>query len=324
MKAIRIHAHGGPEVLRYEDISIPEPGPGEALIEIHFSGLNFVDTYVRSGLYKPPSIPFTPGAEAAGIVSKIGAGVDNVRVGDRVAYATSLGSYAEFAVVPAWKLAPLPASIDFRNGAAIMLQGLTAHYLTHSTFPLKAGNTALVHAGAGGVGLLLIQIARKLGASVIATAGTPQKAELARGAGAQETILYREQDFEAEVKRITEGKGVDVVYDAVGASTWEKSLNCLRPRGYLVLYGNASGPVPPFDPLVLMKSSLFVTRPTLVHYAASREEIQSRTEDLFRWMGSGELRLKCDLVFPLADAARAQTELESRRTTGKVLLQVKP
>jgi len=323
MKAIRIHQHGGPEVLRYEEAPVPEPGPGEVLIEIHVSGVNFVDTYVRSGLYKPPSIPFTPGAEAAGIISKLGAGVTDVRVGDRVAYATSLGSYAEFAAVPSWKLALLPDSVDFRSGAAIMLQGLTAHYLTHSTFPLKAGQTALVHAGAGGVGLLLIQVARKLGATVIATAGTEQKAQLARGAGAQETIVYSQQDFESEVKRITNGKGVDVVYDAVGAATWEKSLNSLKPRGYLVLYGNASGPVPPVDPLVLMKASLFVTRPTLVHYAASREEVQARTGDLFRWMASGELKLKTDHMFPLADAARAQMDLEARRTTGKVLLQVR-
>jgi NADPH:quinone reductase len=323
MKAIRIHKHGGPEVLRYDDSTIPEPGPGEALVEIHMSGVNFVDTYVRSGLYKAPSIPFTPGAEGAGIVSKVGSGVTDVRVGDRVAYATSMGSYAEFAVVPSWKLALLPDSVDFRAGAAIMLQGMTAHYLTTSTFALKAGQTALVHAGAGGVGLLLIQLARRIGARVIATAGTAQKGELARGAGAHEIIVYSQQDFETEVKRMTNAEGVDVVYDAVGAATWEKSLNCLRPRGYLVLYGNASGPVPPFDPLVLMKASLFVTRPTLIHYIANREDVRWRTQDLFGWLASGQLKLKTDFVFPLADAARAQTELEARRTTGKVLLQVK-
>jgi NADPH2:quinone reductase len=253
----------------------------------------------------------------------VGSGVTDVRPGDRVAYATSLGSYAEFAVVPSWKLALLPASVDFRAGAAIMLQGMTAHYLTTSTFSLKSGHTALVHAGAGGVGLLLTQIAKKLGALVIATAGTAGKAELAKGAGADETIIYSTQDFEAEVKKMTKGSGVDVVYDAVGVATWEKSLNCLKPRGYLVLYGNASGPVPPFDPLILMKASLFVTRPTLAHYAASREEIRWRTGDLFGWLASGELKLKYDHIFPLADAARAQTELEARRTTGKVLLQVK-
>jgi len=323
MKAMRIHKHGGPEVLQLEDIPVSEPGPGEALVEIHVSGVNFVDTYVRSGLYKPPTIPFTPGAEGSGIVSKVGDGVTDVRVGDRVAYATSMGSYAEYAVVPSWKLAALPASMDFRSGAAVMLQGMTAHYLTTSTFTLKSGQTALVHAGAGGVGLLLIQIAKKIGARVITTVGTAQKGELARAAGADEIIIYTQQDFEAEVKRMMNWAGVDVVYDAVGAATWEKSLNCLRPRGYLILYGNASGPVPPFDPLVLMKASLFVTRPTLIHYAANREEVRWRTQDLFDWIKSGALKLKFDHVFPLAEAARAQTELESRRTTGKVLLQVR-
>jgi len=323
MKAIRIHQHGGPEVLRYEDAPIPEPGPGEALVEIHVSGVNFVDTYVRSGLYKPPSIPFTPGAEGSGIVAKVGPNVTDVRVGDRVAYATSMGSYAEFAAVPAWKLAVLPEPLDFQAGAAIMLQGMTAHYLTTSTFPLKAGQSALIHAGAGGVGLLLIQLAKKIGATIIATAGTAEKAALARGAGATETIVYSKQDFEAEVKKITGGIGVDVVYDAVGAATWEKSLNCLKPRGYLILYGNASGPVPPFDPLVLMKGSLFVTRPTLVHYAANREEVQWRCRDLFAWLSAGEIKLKHDFVYPLADAARAQMDLEGRKTTGKVLLTVK-
>jgi NADPH2:quinone reductase len=323
MKAMRIHRHGGPEVLQLEDIPASDPGPGEALVEIHVSGVNFVDTYVRSGLYKPPSIPFTPGAEGAGIVSKVGSGVTDIQVGDRVAYATSMGSYAEYAVVPSWKLASLPASVDFRSGAAVMLQGMTAHYLTTSTFALKSGQTALIHAGAGGVGLLLIQIAKRIGARVIATVGTAQKGELARAAGADEVIVYSQQDFESEVKRMTNAAGVDVVYDAVGAATWEKSLNCLRPRGYLVLYGNASGPVPPFDPLVLMKASLFVTRPTLVHYAANREEVRWRTQELFDWLKSGELKLRCDHVFPLAEAARAQTELEARRTTGKVLLQVR-
>jgi NADPH2:quinone reductase len=323
MKAIRIYQYGGPEVLRYEDTAVPEPGPGEALVQIHVSGVNFVDTYVRSGLYKQPSFPFTPGAEGSGIVAKVGPNVTDVRVGDRVAYATSLGSYAEFASVPSWKLAVLPQSVDFQAGAAIMLQGLTAHYLTTSTFPLKAGQTALIHAGAGGVGLLLIQLAKKIGATIIATAGTAEKAALARGAGANETIVYSSQDFEAEVKKMTNGKGVDVVYDAVGAATWEKSLNSLKPRGYLILYGNASGPVPPFDPLVLMKGSLFVTRPTLVHYAASREEVQWRSSDLFAWLSSGEIRLKHDFVYPLADAALAQADLEARKTTGKVLLQVK-
>jgi NADPH2:quinone reductase len=236
----------------------------------------------------------------------------------------SLGSYAEFAAVPAWKLASLPATLDFKAGAAIMLQGMTAHYLCYSTYALRSGDVALVHAGAGGVGQLLIQIIRLLGGRVIATAGTPQKAEIARAAGANETILYSTQDFESEVKKLTGGRGVDVVYDGVGAATYEKSLNCLRPRGYLVVYGNASGPIPAVDALALMsKGSLFLTRPTLHHYAASREEIQWRSADLFRWVASGELKLHHDFVFPLSEARKAQTDLEGRRTTGKVLLQVK-
>ena len=323
MKAIRIHKHGGPETMIFEDAPAPTPGTGEAVVQVHVSGVNFVDTYYRAGLYKPPAMPCTLGAEAAGVVSAVGEGVQNVRPGDRVAYATSLGSYAEFAAVPAWKLAALPASLNFNAGAAIMLQGMTAHYLCYSTYALRSGDVALIHAGAGGVGQLLIQIARRVGARVIATAGTPAKAELARAAGAHETILYSTQDFETEVKRMTGGRGVDVVYDGVGAATYEKSLNSLRPRGYLVLYGQASGPIPSVDPLALMsKGSLFLTRPTLHHYAASREEIQWRTGDLFKWVESGELRLRYDHIFPLSQAAKAHTELEARRTTGKVLLQV--
>jgi len=324
MKAIRIHKHGGPEVLVFEDAPIPEPAPGEAIVQIHVAGVNFVDTYYRGGLYKPPALPSVLGSEAAGLVTAVGAGVDSVRVGDRVAYAMSLGSYAEIAAVPAWKLVRLPATLDFKAGAAIMLQGMTAHYLCYSTYALRSGDVALVHAGAGGVGQLLIQIIRFLGGRVIATVGTPQKAELARAAGANETILYSTQDFESEVKRLTGGRGVDVVYDGVGAATYEKSLNCLRPRGYLVVYGNASGPIPAVDPLALMsKGSLFLTRPTLLHYAASREEIQWRSTDLFRLVESGQLKLLHNFVFPLSEAAKAQTELEARRTTGKVLLQVK-
>ena len=324
MKAIRIHKHGGPEVLVFEDAPVPEAAPGEAIVQIHVAGVNFVDTYSRSGLYKPPALPYVLGSEAAGVVTAVGAGVDSVRVGDRVAYAMSLGSYAEVAAVPAWKLAPLPATLDFKAGAAIMLQGMTAHYLCYSTYALRSGDVALVHAGAGGVGQLLIQIIRFLGGKVIATAGTPQKAELARAAGANETILYSTQDFESEVKMLTGGRCVDVVYDGVGAATYEKSLNCLRPRGYLVVYGNASGPIPAVDPLVLMsKGSLFLTRPTLLHYAASREEIHWRSTDLFRLVESGQLKLAHDFVFPLSEAAKAHTELEARRTTGKVLLQVK-
>jgi len=324
MKAIRIHEHGGPEVLRYEDAPLPQPAAGEALVEVHVSGVNFVDTYYRAGFYKPPSFPCTLGSEAAGVVSAVGPGVTSVRPGDRVAYAMTLGSYAEFAAVPAAKLARLPESLDFQAGAAVMLQGMTAHYLCYSTYPLKAEDVVLVHAGAGGVGQLLIQIARRIGATVYATAGTPQKAQMARDAGAHEAIVYSTQDFEAEVKKLTGGRGVNVVYDAVGAATFDKSMNCLCPRGYLVFFGQASGPVPPVDPLILMsKGSIFMTRPTLHHYAATPEEIQWRTGDLFKWIQSGELKLHCDYTFPLAEAAKAQTELEARRTTGKVLLQVR-
>jgi NADPH2:quinone reductase len=323
MKAIRVHEYGGPDALRYEEAPVPQPGAGEALVEIHYTGLNFVDTYHRSGLYKTPT-PFTPGSEAAGVVSAIGPGVTDVRLGDRVAYAMHVGSYAEFAVVPTWKLVQLPPDLDFKSGAAIMLQGMTAHYLAFSTFPLKPGHAALVHAGAGGVGLLLIQIARRCGARVLATVGNAEKAELARRAGAHEVILYSTQDFESEVKRLTEGRGVNVVYDGVGVATFDKSLNCLCPRGYMVLYGQSSGPVPPVDPSTLApKGSLFLTRPTLTHYAASREEVQWRATDLFNWQKSGELKLRCDFVFPLADAAKAHRELEARRTTGKVLLRVR-
>jgi NADPH2:quinone reductase len=324
MKAIRIHKHGGPEAMVYEEAPEPTPGRGEAIVQVYVSGVNFVDTYYRAGLYKPPAFPCTLGTEAAGVVTAVGEDVQNVRVGDRVAYATTLGSYAEFAAVPAWKLASLPASLDFNTGAAIMLQGMTAHYLCYSTYALRAGDIALVHAGAGGVGQLLIQIARRLGARVLATVGSPQKAELARAAGAHETILYSTQDFESEVKRLTAGQGVHVVYDGVGAATYEKSLNCLRPRGYLVLYGQASGPIPPIDPLALMsKGSLFLTRPTLHHYASSHEEIQWRAGDLFKWLETGELQIRHDFVFLLAEAAKAHTELEARRTTGKVLLTVR-
>src|SRR5205085_11400270 len=262
-----------------------------------------------------------PGQEAAGTVTSIGEGVTEVKIGDRVAYAMTQGSYAEFAAVPAWKLVKLPDNLDFKLGAAIMLQGMTAHYLTHSTFPLKAGLTALVHAGAGGVGLLLIQIAKKLGATVYTTAGNEKKGELARGAGADEVILYSRQDFESEVKRLTGGRGVDVVYDSVGVSTFEESLNCLKPRGYLVYYGHSSGPVPPFDPSVLVaKGSLFLTRPSLMHYAATRDEVLWRAGDLFKWIGSGELKVRIGETFPLSEAGKAHEELAGRRTTGKVLL----
>lgn len=320
MKAIRIHKNGGPEVLVFEDVPVPEPQAGEAVVKLHARGLNFIDVYFRKGVYKAPQFPFTPGMEAAGVVTAVGANVDEVKVGDRVAYAMVMGAYAEYASVPSSKLVKLPDGIDFNQGAAIMLQGMTAHYLTHSTFPLKPGATALVHAAAGGVGLLLTQVARLLGATVYATVGTEAKGELARRAGANEVIIYSSQDFEAEVKKMTNGRGVDVVYDSVGATTFDKSLSCLRPRGMLALYGKSSGSVSPVDPDALAKGSLFLTRPSLAHYIATREELLVRSGDLFKWVKSGQLQLTIGHTFPLSDAARAHQELEGRRTTGKVLL----
>jgi NADPH:quinone reductase len=320
MKAIRIHEYGDPSVLKYEDVPDPTPGKGEAVVKIAAAGLNFIDIYFRTGLSKAAQLPFTPGHEGAGTVTAIGEGVAEVKVGDRVAYAMTQGSYAEYAVVPAWRLVKLPESIEFNLGAAILLQGMTAHYLTHNTFPLMLGHRAVIHAGAGGVGLLLIQVARKLGATIYATVGSEAKATLARAAGAHETIIYSKQDFEGEVKRLSPG-GVDVVYDSVGASTFEKSLNCLRPRGFMVLFGNSSGPVPPVDPATLVsKGSLFFTRPSLAHYAMTRDEILTRASDLFRWLADGELKFKVEQAFPLADAAKAHEAMGSRRTTGKVVL----
>jgi NADPH:quinone reductase len=324
MKAIRVHEHGDAGVLRFEDVAEPTAGSGEVIVRIAFSGVNFVDTYYRSGLYKPPSLPYTPGAEAAGVVTALGDGVSGIAVGDRVAYATHMGSYAEFAAVPAWKLVKIPAELDFKTAAALPLQGMTAHYLSHSTFALKPGQTALVHAGAGGVGLLLIQMARKLGATVYTTVGSPAKGDLASQAGANAVINYAQQDFEAEVRTLTQGRGVDVVYDSVGATTFQKSLNCLRPRGMMVSYGQSSGPVPPFDPITLSaKGSLFLTRPNLAAYAANREEVEWRATDIFKWAASGELKVKADHVFALRDAGLAQQSLEGRQTTGKVLLRVR-
>lgn len=321
MKAIRVHSYGGPEVLKYEDAPEVSAGKGEAVLKIAAAGVNFIDIYFRAGLSKAAQMPFVPGHEGAGTVISAGEGVTEVKVGDRVAYAMTQGSYAEYAAVPAWKLVKLPDDVDFKAGAAIMLQGMTAHYLAHSTFPLKIGHKVLVHAGAGGVGLLLIQVAKKLGATVYATCGNEAKAALARGAGADEAIIYSKLDFEGEVKRLTGGRGVDVVYDSVGADTFQKSLNCLRPRGYMVIYGQSSGPVPAVELSQLVsKGSLFLTRPSLAHYSATREEILSRTADLFRWLASGELKLKVDHVFPLAEAAKAHEELAGRRTSGKVVL----
>jgi len=320
MQAIQIQETGGPEVLRLVDLPIPQPGPGQVLLRVEATGVNFIEIYFRKGVYKA-ALPFTPGSEAAGTVEELGPGVTGFAAGDLVASAGVLGSYAEYALVPAAQLVKAPAGLSPEKAAAAMLQGMTAHYLAHSTFPLKAGDTALVHAGAGGVGLLLTQMAAKIGARVIATVSTLAKAELSHEAGAAEVILYTEQDFEAEVKRLTNGKGVDVVYDSVGKTTFDKSLNCLRPRGMLALFGASSGPVPPFDLIQLSgKGSLFITRPTLWHYIATRTELEWRSGDVLNWAARGELKLRAEHTYPLAEAAQAQIDMESRKTTGKVLL----
>jgi NADPH2:quinone reductase len=320
MKAIQVQKTGGPEVLTLADVSTPRPGTGEALLQIKAIGVNFIDVYFREGRY-PAQLPFIDGQEAAGIVAEVGPGVTMVKPGDRVAYTGRLGAYAEYAVVPADRLVKIPDQLDFRQAAAAMLQGMTAHYLTHTTYPLKRGETALIHAAAGGVGLLAVQMAKMLGARVIGTAGTSQKAQLARDAGADEVILYREQDFAGETRRLTNGTGVDVVYDGVGKDTFEKDLDVLRPRGYLVLFGGSSGPVPPFDLINLsQKGSLFITRPTLAHYIATREELEQRANDVLGWIAAGKLKLRIEHTYPLADAAQAHRDLEARKTTGKLLL----
>jgi len=321
MKAIQIHQTGGPEVLTLAELPIPQPGPGQVLIRVEAVGVNFIEIYFRKGAYKA-ALPFVPGSEAAGTVEELGPGVTGFATGDLVASVAVLGSYAEYALVPAAGLVKVPEGLTPEQAAAAMLQGMTAHYLAYSTWPLKAGETALVHAGAGGVGLLLTQMAARLGARVITTVSTAEKAELSREAGASEVILYTEQDFEAEVKRLTSNKGVDVVYDSVGRTTFEGSLNCLRPRGLLALVGGASGPVPPFDLIQLSaKGSLFVTRPTLWHYVATRAELEWRAGDVLGWAAKGELKLRTEFVYPLTEAAQAQTDLEARKTTGKILLE---
>lgn len=320
MKAVCVHQVGGPEVLRYEEIPVPEPEPGQARVKIEASGLNFIDIYHRTGAYPVP-LPFTLGMEGAGVVDALGPDVTEVRKGDRVAYAMVLGSYAEYAVVPARRLVPLPDSIDTRTGAAALLQGITAQYLVRSTYPLKKGETVLVHAAAGGLGLLLVQFAKQIGATVIGTVSTEEKARRAKEAGADEIILYTQTDFVEAVKRITNNQGVHVVYDSVGKSTFEKSLDCLRPRGYLALCGNSSGPVPPFNVSTLAtKGSLFVTRPSLPHHISDREELLARAGELFDWIIAGKLRLSIDRSLPLSQAAEAHRLLEGRQTTGKVVL----
>jgi len=320
MKAILVEQYGGPEQLRLQEVSTPSPGPGEALVKMAVAGVNFIDIYHRTGLYRL-DLPITLGMEGAGVVEAVGPGVSEVTVGDRVAYAMSRGSYAEYAVVPAWLLAKLPPALDFHSAAAAMLQGMTAHYLTHSTFPLKAGDVCLIHAAAGGVGLLLVQMAKMRGARVFGTVSTEAKAALVREAGADDVIIYTRQDFLEEVRRATDGRGVDVVYDSVGAATWEKSLDCLRPRGMMVSFGNASGAVPAFQPLLLsQKGSIFLTRPTLAHYCATREEFLWRAGDVLGWVQSGRLKLRIERVYKLSEAAEAHRALESRATSGKLLL----
>jgi NADPH2:quinone reductase len=322
MRAIEITQTGGPEVLTFRDIPNPTPGPDQGLIQIEASGVNFVDVYQREGRYAVP-LPFIPGQEAAGTVIALGpeSGPSPVKVGDRVAWCHAMGTYAEYAVAPLSKLIAIPEDISSRQAAAAMLQGMTAHYLAHSTYAIQPGDTVLIHAGAGGVGLLLIQMAKRLGARVLTTVSTEEKAALARHAGADEVILYTREDFAARVRELTGGKGVPVVYDSVGKTTFDGSLACLRTRGMMVLYGASSGPVPPFDLIQLStKGSLFVTRPTMKDYTATREDLEQRSGDVLRWVSEGTLKLRIEHTYPLAEAAQAHRDLEARKTTGKVLL----
>jgi NADPH2:quinone reductase len=320
MKAIRVHETGGADVLRVEDITDPKAGVGELLIDVQAIGVNFIEIYQREGLYQVPR-PFTPGAEAAGTVREVGEGVRGFTVGDRVVSQSVKGAYAQRAVVPAEKAVRIPDGVDTKHAAAVWLQGLTAHYLSHSTYSLSRGDTCLVHAAAGGVGLLLCQMAKRRGAFVIGTASTPEKRELAHKAGANEVIDYTSQDFAAETRRITKGAGVNVVYDSVGKTTFDKSLDSLKRRGMLALFGQSSGPVPPVDPQILnRKGSLFLTRPTLGDYVATRDELESRANDLLGWMKSGELSVRIGAEFSLDKAGEAHTALAGRKTTGKVLL----
>lgn len=320
MKAIQVSQVGGPEVLKLVNRPTPDPKANEALVQIKATGVNFIDVYFREGRYPAP-LPFINGQEAAGVVVAVGSDVRTLRLGDRVVYTSVLGSYAEYAAVPADRLVKIPNEFDFNQAAAAMLQGMTAHYLSHSTYPIKNGNTVLIHAAAGGVGLLLVQMAKNLGARVIGTAGSEEKAQLARDAGADEVIVYTKQDFETETRRLTEGQGVHVVYDGVGKDTFERDLSVLRLRGYLVLFGSASGPVPPFDLMQLTKhGSLFVTRPSLQHYVATRAELEQRSHDVLQMIVRGDLKLRIHKTYPLEQAQQAHRDLEGRKTTGKLLL----
>jgi NADPH2:quinone reductase len=320
MKHIQVSKVGGPEELKLAESPKPAPASGQALVKIAASGVNFIDVYFRTGLNKA-DLPFTPGSEASGTVDSVGPGVTVVKPGDRVAYAMARGSYAEYALVPADQLVPLPKEVDFNTAAAALLQGMTAHYLTHSTFPLKPGDKCLVHAAAGGAGRLVVQMAKMLGATVYGTVGTDAKAVVAKEAGADETIVYTRDDFAVEVKRLTGGKGLDVIYDSVGASTFLKGLDLLRPRGMMALFGNSSGKVDPIDPAILNpKGSLFLTRPSLAHYVLTREELLWRAGDVFSWIGSGKLNILIEKTYALNDAAESHRDLEGRKTTGKLLL----
>lgn len=320
MKAIQVPKTGGVEVLTLVDIPAPKPKPNEVVVKIAAAGVNFIDVYFREGRY-PIAPPFILGQEAAGVVSEVGSDVEDFKPGDRVAFTGITGAYAEYEAVPAHRLVRVPAGITDRQAAAAMLQGMTAHYLVNSTYPLKKGETALIHAAAGGVGLLLVQMSKNIGARVIATVSTEEKAKLAREAGADEIIFYTKQDFEVETKRLTDGKGVHVIYDGVGKTTFDQDLNCLRPRGYLVLFGASSGPVPLFDlGKLAAKGSLFITRPTLVHYIASHEELQQRATDVLNMIASGKLKLRIEHIYPLQEAQQSHRDLEGRKTTGKLLL----
>lgn len=320
MYAIRVHEYGGPEALTYEEIPVPEPGEGEARVKIEAAGFNFIDIYHRDGRYQS-KLPITVGVEGAGTVDAVGPGVELVKPGDRVAYAVQMGAYAEYAIVPAMKLVHVPDGVSTRQAAAVMLQGMTAHYLSHSTYPLTDQDTALIHAAAGGVGLLLVQMAKRRGTRVIGTVSTQEKADLSTSAGADDMILYTQTDFEARTRELTDGKGVDVVYESVGKDTFDKSLNCLRPRGYLVLFGQSSGRVAPLDPQILnAKGSLFLTRPTLGDYIATRRELLQRATDLFKWIAKDELDVHIDRTFPLSEAPEAHRYVEDRKSKGKVLL----
>jgi len=320
MKAIQVKQPGGPEAMELMELPVPEPKASEAVVKLAASGVNFIDVYFREGRYKAP-LPLVLGQEGAGVVTAVGSDVRSVKNGDRVAWSGPLGAYAEYAAMPADRLVPIPSGVTDQQAASAMLQGMTAHYLSHDTYPLKRGETALVHAAAGGVGLLLTQMAHNIGARVIATVSTDEKAKLAREAGADEVILYTQSDFEVETKRLTGGKGVDVVYDSVGKTTFEKGLNVLRPRGMMVLFGGSSGAVPPFDLIGLsQKGSLYVTRPSLLNYIASREELVARSGAVFGMIAAGKLKLRIDHKYPLAEAQRAHRELEGRKTTGKLLL----